>query len=296
MKKIIVVSLCLIMITSLCGFNSKADDAIEDKQPAPTVSTLLQPLMPVASGVRVSNNKEAEIDYSNVADGYIMARYLTSTDKVLCIQITSPVKNVYTYRLNDKGEFEVFPLSEGDGNYEINIYKQISGNTYSHIHSLSVEVKLADEYAPFLRPNQFVNYNTSSLFLDKAAQFKELGDNQVVADAIYEYIIKNMKYSDELAKSDDAWYKPDLDRAYTEMTGTCFDYSALMVAMLRSIGIPAKLVTGYGRKSFHAWVEVYLESSGWKRRDPMLASVGCVRRITSLLISNDANYTAMFWY
>lgn len=45
------------------------------------------------------------------------------------------------------------------------------------------------------------------------------------------------------------------------MNGICYDYSSLFGSMLRSLGIPTKLVMG--RKddieAYHSWNEVYLE-------------------------------------
>ena len=45
--------------------------------------------------------------------------------------------------------------------------------------------------------------------------------------------------------------------------GICFDYAALMTAMLRSQDIPTKLVVGYTGNLYHAWINVYLEGQGW---------------------------------
>jgi len=57
-----------------------------------------------------------------------------------------------------------------------------------------------------------------------------------------------------------------------DMRGVCTDIAVLYVAMARSVGIPAKFVTGlmYSRDSFynHAWVEVYVGE--WVPIDPTL--------------------------
>ena len=46
--------------------------------------------------------------------------------------------------------------------------------------------------------------------------------------------------------------------------GICFDYASLAAAMLRSLGIPCKLITGYvGESTYHAWNSFYLENEGW---------------------------------
>jgi transglutaminase-like putative cysteine protease len=55
--------------------------------------------------------------------------------------------------------------------------------------------------------------------------------------------------------------------------GVCQDFAHLMIAILRSYGIPARYVSGYlhrrGKESqSHAWVEVWLGDSGWYGIDP----------------------------
>lgn len=48
------------------------------------------------------------------------------------------------------------------------------------------------------------------------------------------------------------------------MSGICYDYSALFAGMLRSLGIPTKLVKGYKNdmREYHAWNEV-LVGENW---------------------------------
>lgn len=64
--------------------------------------------------------------------------------------------------------------------------------------------------------------------------------------------------------------------------GFCEHYSSSFVVMMRSVGIPARVVTGYQGGEFnsqanymlvrqsdaHAWAEVWLEGQGWIRKDP----------------------------
>lgn len=63
--------------------------------------------------------------------------------------------------------------------------------------------------------------------------------------------------------------------------GYCVYYATTMVAMLRSQGVPARFVTGYGPgervsqdewvvrgQDAHAWVQVYVPDHGWVRFDP----------------------------
>ena len=58
---------------------------------------------------------------------------------------------------------------------------------------------------------------------------------------------------------------PNPDATLAEGKGICFDYVSLGAAMLRSLGIPTKIVTGYVSPDsiYHAWNLVYLDGS-WK--------------------------------
>lgn len=59
--------------------------------------------------------------------------------------------------------------------------------------------------------------------------------------------------------------------------GVCQDFTHLMIGMARSLGIPARYVSGYihpdrqrlrGYTQTHAWVEIYFPSIGWIGVDP----------------------------
>ena len=56
-------------------------------------------------------------------------------------------------------------------------------------------------------------------------------------------------------------------------SGTCRDLAVLYCAACRSLGIPARFVSGYEasqqeRRDMHAWAEVYLRGGGWRGYDP----------------------------
>ena len=64
-----------------------------------------------------------------------------------------------------------------------------------------------------------------------------------------------------------------IDHVLEEGKGVCQDFAHLMLAMLRTQGIPARYVSGYlhrpGRESqSHAWVDVWVPDLGWVGIDP----------------------------
>ncbi|MCR4600479.1 MAG: transglutaminase-like domain-containing protein [Clostridia bacterium] len=273
---------------------------------APAVSSLI---MPEASGEVTKGNGKVTIDMSNTSDGYIMVKYLAKTSKKLMLIVAAPDGVSYTYYITKIGDYETFPLSGGNGKYTVTVYENISGNQYSTVYSTSVSVKLTDEFAPFLTPNQYVNYNESSKIVSLAAQLTANQNNDVdKIKEIYYWVIGNISYDRELARSVKSGYLPDLDKLLTSKKGICFDYASLMTGMLRSQGIPAKLVVGYSGKAYHAWINaytaedgwingfIYFDGQSWKLMDPTFASSG--RESSSIMsyIGDGTNYQAKFLY
>ena len=80
---------------------------------------------------------------------------------------------------------------------------------------------------------------------------------------------------------------PVEDFLFTRKTGYCEHYATAMVVMLRTLGIPARLATGFlpgewnefgqyytvRQRDAHAWVEVYFPRSGWVTFDPTPSSL-----------------------
>jgi transglutaminase-like putative cysteine protease len=80
-------------------------------------------------------------------------------------------------------------------------------------------------------------------------------------------------------------YSPQATSVHTHMRevlnerrGVCQDFAHVMIALCRSIGIPALYVSGYlyngpretlrGAQASHAWCEVFVPGVGWRGLDP----------------------------
>jgi len=93
--------------------------------------------------------------------------------------------------------------------------------------------------------------------------------------AIGRWIHENIKY--EIAEN------PSAKAALLTRRGDCGSHATLAVAMMRSIGIPARIVggllyTGLYGGSFgqHLWIEVYMGSDGWIPMDPTTGEYGSI--------------------
>jgi transglutaminase-like putative cysteine protease len=87
-------------------------------------------------------------------------------------------------------------------------------------------------------------------------------------------------------------------RTLKERVGSCRDLAVLMIEACRSVGLPARFVSGYHllepkaeRYERHAWAEVYLPGAGWRGFDP--SGVGVVDdRYITLATSSKPELTA----
>lgn len=275
---------------------------------ADTLAAIDVSLVPEAPGKLLESNDKAAIDYSNTSDGYVMVNFTAETTKRLKVKVTGPSAVDYTYNL-PAGEWTTFPLSDGNGSYTIKVYENTTGNKYAVVLTLTTNVTLSNEFAPFLRPNQYVNYTPDSLAVSKAHELtagKETALEKV--EVIYDYVVKNFSYDKQKAATVKSGYLPVLDDVMKAKKGICFDYASLMAAMLRSQNVPCKLVVGYAGTAYHAWINVWSEETGWvegviffdgtawQRMDPTFASSGKQSASIMEYIGNGSNYTEKYLY
>lgn len=220
-------------------------------------------LSPAAPGTTVYSNEYFYMDASNTSDGYIVAKYTGSSSKIK-LQITGPDQNTYTYNLSPEPKEEVFNLQSGNGTYLVCVYENIAGTQYSQAFGQEISVKLNNEFLPFLYPNQYVNFKNTNQAITKASELAYLcnSDLEVVSE-VYNYVIKNIAYDYEKAKTVQSGYLPDIDNTLATNKGICLDYAALMTAMLRSQNIPTRMEVGYAGTAYHAWLSTYIQDIGW---------------------------------
>lgn len=133
-------------------------------------------------------------------------------------------------------------------------------------------------FAEYLLPSQSIE-SDSPIIKQKAAQVtKGLTDSYDMARYIFRFVQTHMTF--------------DIDKEYSHQgalsalrtgKGTCDDHAALMVALLRASGIPARIVGGYAvdystqsqahgvnliSTARHEWLEFYLPGEGWIPADP----------------------------
>ena len=211
----------------------------------------------VLSGVSV-------IDYSNSSQGYVMVSQKGSTRRVVAY-VTAPDGIKFTYDIKTDGTFFTIPLASGNGKYTVQILEQIT-EQFRPLVTLELNASMADANLPFLYPSIKVNFSANSQAVKHAAELtRGMTSEMDKIEAIYGYIIKNIKYDNDKAAATTSAYVSDPDVTLNIKKGICGDYSVLLATMLRSQNIPVKVVEGNDRNNGnvrHAWNLIYTKDKG----------------------------------
>ncbi|MCQ2611543.1 MAG: IPT/TIG domain-containing protein [Treponema sp.] len=97
------------------------------------------------------------------------------------------------------------------------------------------------------------------------------------AKLIYEYMVNNYKILNELREDSDGKSSTNCLDMLKSRQGDAYDFAVLYAALLRTAGVPAKVMTGLfidkNREAHnHWWVEFYIDDFGWIPADPALGA------------------------
>jgi transglutaminase-like putative cysteine protease len=93
-----------------------------------------------------------------------------------------------------------------------------------------------------------------------------------IAKACCNYLYNNFQYKKGITT-----VETTIDEILDHKSGVCQDFAHVLLQMLRTVGIPARYVSGYicpnksgmrGEGATHAWVEYFLPGTGWVGLDP----------------------------
>ncbi|MGO9611499.1 MAG: transglutaminaseTgpA domain-containing protein [Dissulfurispiraceae bacterium] len=195
--------------------------------------------------------------------------YLFALDKPVVLASPRPVKmnGDYTFSLPEilqkRIQYEALSIVS-----ETIPEEKIDERHYLQLpDSLSSAIKkLAEELSAHRRPSDVL---TTFLHFLQGGQYK--------------YSLQNLPVSS----------RPLDDFLFKNKYGNCEYFASAMALMLRSVGIPSRLIGGYKggfynklgsyyivpQSNAHVWVEAYIEKAGWVRVDPTPASM---ERFTSI--------------
>lgn len=197
----------------------------------------------------------------------------------------------YSYDVNENNNF---PLQGGDGEYRIDVLEKVSGKMYKVLSREEVQVVMPDKHAVYLQSIQLIHWDESMEPVKRAAELTaKAKSDQEKLTAIYKDVVNRVSYDYEKARTVKSAYIPSIEESYASRQGICYDYASLTAAMLRSVGIPAKLVMGYKAdlQEYHAWNEVYLEESGqWVTIDTTYDAMQARNKVPGVMVKEEREY------
>jgi transglutaminase-like putative cysteine protease len=144
-----------------------------------------------------------------------------------------------------------------------------------------------DDYWEMMLPSDFAHSGDALQQLAKELRCERRGDPLELLTALNEGIYELFSYVPNSTKVDSP-----IEDALQSRQGVCQDFAHIMIALVRTLRIPCRYVSGYlfhleenGRKdrslegASHAWVEALVPRLGWTAFDPTNNLIGGDRHI-----------------
>ncbi len=265
-----------------------------------------------SSGWRSSDTTRLAIDPNVQYTGRYEARnVVTQTFTVYFPNNTLIFAAPQAQSLDRAAWIESFP---GEANNDFAMWTAISplgaGDSYQVISSLSkataAQLRIAETaYPAYIREHYLQLPDTLPPHIKQLAQ-QIVGDAKATnafdqASALEAWLRANIKYNEQIPAP-----PPGVDGVdyvlFTTQQGYCDYYASAMAVMARSLGIPARVATGYSQGIYdsqrdvyqvfqfnaHTWVEVYFPEYGWVEFEPTASQPAIDRPIVALTNSlND---------
>ena len=190
-------------------------------------------------------------------------------------------------------------------------------NNYCLTYDVSgmAEGELSEDLAQYLLPTEDINSDMAEI-IDFAAQATSSTANDYLkARLLYAAVSSYLTYDNSERDSHSA------ATAYSMQRGNCEDYANLYVACLRSLGIPARVCSGYlygqeaqtdssylspaghidADKIRHSWAMFYIDGVGWVVADPTSGEdknadgLADWSRFANIAEENRLIYTGDYW-
>ncbi|MGI5877079.1 MAG: transglutaminase domain-containing protein [Christensenellales bacterium] len=203
------------------------------------------------------------LDTSTANDEYVRAACNESARIKIGIKKDGG-KTAY-YDVPSDGMYHKFPITEGAGTYTISLFRNISGSSYAFVTSQTVTVAVEDPYAKYLQSNSVVSWNSGMACVKHAATLMSgKSTEKQKAEAVYQWIVANVKYDFDKLGSLPPGYYSDPETTFSVKKGICLDFAVLYASMLRGNGIHVSVNYGYcdNVNGYHAWNQIYVDG-GW---------------------------------
>jgi transglutaminase/protease-like cytokinesis protein 3 len=245
--------------------------------------------------------KDVTVDLSNIMDGYLLIDYQGPYDRmgidVSCMDANGVVHemnssinsdtdaNVSNAHVTPYFSYPVgsgwqgYALPYGSGTYTIKARPYYSTQKCSHAKDIATFTFDAnfEEVAPYQYRNAYSQYDENSISTSLATYLlsdamekkgRALTDKEKT-EAIMTFVRANIT---QQSKANCSVF-PDIESALTTGRGKCNERASAAAAMLKSQGVPVKIIHGYvlrnqdDKRIYHAWLNVYMDGK-WAMYDP----------------------------
>ena len=195
---------------------------------------------------------------------------------------TSPVANIYSYRGENGNRVHHFDVPNRHTHLTItaealvetlpppDLPEALEPSAWEVLDAQTAD----DDYWESLHPSHFTQPSALLAELSAELHIQRRADPLTVVKDINAAIYASFAYSKEATRV----HSP-IDDALRVRRGVCQDFAHIMIALVRSLGIPCRYVSGYlfhqGEQSdqsnegaTHAWVEALMPELGWVGFDP----------------------------
>ena len=178
----------------------------------------------------------------------------------------------YDKKLKPYGSTGVFSLTHGPGEYELCVW--LKRNKVDEFHSNYRLIYQNTFTADFPDEMPYLYSNANSVFEDGSvigaysySLIKDAKTDLEKAKIITTFVHERISYDSELSLDTEVFMTAD--EILMAEKGLCYHSAGLAVAMLKSVGIPAKEVRGTYKllNGRHAWCEAYIDGE-WLTGDP----------------------------
>jgi hypothetical protein len=205
------------------------------------------------------------IDVSEAQNGTVGISGLS--DSTLKVRITKGEERVH-FDVPPDGFLREYPLTLGSGFYCVEVFEHVEGTTYSRIASENLYLDKKSTDYTYTHSNIMCSYEEESMALVAKIITRDARSDYERAEQILAWVDYNIIYDEAGADMATKLYIPDVVETITSRKGICLDRSAVSAAMLRSIGIPTQIATGYidDNPTYHAWNRIFIDGE-WIDQD-----------------------------
>ncbi len=130
------------------------------------------------------------------------------------------------------------------------------------------------EFWDFTKPSRYVEFSPLLCSFRDDLGLNREADPLTTLLTLNQTIYRSMDYAPQSTEVDS-----HIDEALASRKGVCQDFTHIMIALIRSLSVPCRYVSGYlfhrvedhdrsAQDASHAWLEAYLPSLGWVGLDP----------------------------